>query len=302
MSTSPEEHSALIALLRTRPQGLGWAELTQQMLQRGSAMDVLRSLTGDQLFLTSEQEAELESAARDLGGWAAEGLTFTSVLDNDYPRRLRDIHQVPPFLFARGDLRPDEIAVSVVGSRAASEQGVKMATSVAHALVEEGIAVISGLAAGIDAAAHRATLAAGGRPVGVIGTGIRIQYPAANRDLHADIARSGLLVSQFWPDSPPRKPSFPMRNATMSGYGVATVVIQAGEHSGARIQARLAVEHGRPVILSDHVLEATTWAKALQSRPGVHIAASTSDVVSIVRDLRDLDLEIDGTLNSLMAL
>lgn len=302
MSTASDEHAALVALLRLRPEGLRWAELTQRVLEHGSARAALRALTGDQLFLTSAQEDELEAAAKDLSAWAAEGMTFTTVLDEDYPRKLRDIHQVPPFLFALGDLRPDEVAVSVVGARAASAQGIKMATSVARALVEESVAVISGLAAGIDTAAHRATIEAGGRPVGIIGTGIRLQYPAANRVLHDEVARSGLLLSQFWPDAPPRKQSFPMRNATMSGYGLATVVIEAGEHSGARIQARLAVEHGRPVILSDLVLKSTAWAKDLEGRPGVHIAASTHEVMDTIRDIRDLDREVQGTLRSLVAL
>ena len=265
-------------------------------------MAALRVLTGDQLFLTSAQEAELEGAARELDAWADEGMTFTTVLDDNYPLKLRDIHQVPPFLFSRGELRPDEVAVSVVGSRAANAQGVKMATSVAQALVEEGVAVISGLAAGIDTAAHSATLAAGGRPVGIIGTGMRLQYPSTNRTLHNEVASSGLLLSQFWPDAPPRKQSFPMRNAIMSGYGLATVVIQAGEHSGARIQARLAVEHGRPVILSNLVLNSTEWAKDLQGRPAVHVAASTQEVISIIRHFRDLDREVQGTLHSLLAL
>lgn len=301
MSTR-EERAGLVALLRLRPQNMNWAELTQHVLERGSATAALRALSGDPLFFTSALEAQLEAAAKDLDTWGAEGMLFTTVLDHDYPHRLRDIHQVPPFLFARGDLRSDEIAVSVVGSRAASTQGVKMATSVAHALVQDEIAVISGLAAGIDTAAHRATLDVGGRPVGVIGTGLRIQYPAANRELHDAVARNGVLLSQFWPDAAPRKQSFPMRNATMSGYGLATVVIEAGEHSGARIQARLAVEHGRSVILSDLVLKSTAWAKDLQRRPGVYAAASTKEVMEIIRALRDRDREVQGTLRSLIAL
>lgn len=296
-----EEQAALVALLRLRPQGLRWTELTEHVLEHGSALAALRFLTGDQLFLTGDQEAELAAAARDLRAWHEEGLLFTTVLDVDYPTRLRDVHQVPPFLFARGELRPGDVGVSVVGSRNASEQGIKMATSVAHALVDDGISVISGLAAGIDTAAHRATLGAGGRAVGVIGTGIRLRYPAANRELHEQVSRHGLLLSQFWPDAPPRKQTFPMRNATMSGYGVATVVIEAGEHSGARIQARLAVEHGRPVILTDLVLEATDWAKYLRDRPGVHVAGSTQEVVALVRGLRALNDDVASTLHALSA-
>jgi DNA processing protein len=302
MTSAHDEQAALLALLRLRPQALRWPELTQHVLEHGSAVAALLNLTGDQLFLTADQRAELDTAAKDLEGWRAEGLIFSTVLDHDYPARLRDIHQVPPFVFARGDLRTDDVAVSVVGSRDATEQGVKMATSVAQALVGEGISVISGLATGIDTAAHQATLEAGGRPVGIIGTGIRLQYPAANRGLHRQVAERGLLLSQFWPDAPPQKHTFPMRNATMSGYGVATVVIQAGEHSGARIQARMAVEHGRPVILTDLVLNSTAWAKELRDRPGVQIATSTQDVVDVIRGLRALDQDIASTLHALSAL
>src|SRR5581483_252563 len=112
---------------------------------------------------------------------------------------------------------------------------------------------ISGLAAGIDTAAHTAALESGGRTVAVIGTGITRCYPAANIELQEAIAHSGLVLSQFWPESSASKASFPMRNATMSAYGRATIVVEASEQSGARIQARLAVAHGRPVVLMNSV-------------------------------------------------
>ncbi len=104
-----------------------------------------------------------------------------------------------------------------------------------------GITVISGLAAGIDTAAHVAALDAGGRTVAVLGTGINRVYPAANRELQERIACEGLVLSQFWPDAAATKKSFPLRNATMSGYGRVTIVGEAGETSGARIQARVCV-------------------------------------------------------------
>jgi DNA processing protein len=170
----------------------------------------------------------------------------------------------------------------VVGSRAASADGLRIAANVARGLVDRGVTVLSGLAAGIDTAAHRATLDAGGRPVGVIGTGITRSYPAENRALHDEVATHGALVSQFMPDAPPQKHTFPMRNATMSGMGLASVVVEAGEHSGARIQARVAIEHGRPVILSDRVVENTRWGRGLQGRPGVYVASSTAEVMDVV--------------------
>lgn len=169
--------------------------------------------------------------------------------------------------------------------RKASDRGLAIAAGVAHELVARGVTVAAGLALGIDTAAHSAALADGGRTVAVIGTGINKVYPAKNRDLHEEIASHGLLLSQFWPDAPPQKQNFLMRNATMSGYGLATVVVEAGEHSGARAQARIAVEHGRPVILTDLVVGRNDWAQALVGRPGIHVASSLKSVLDAVDQL-----------------
>jgi DNA processing protein len=197
---------------------------------------------------------------------------------------------MPPVLFVKGELRPDEVGVSVVGSRNATPRGRSIATNVAEALTERGISVISGPAAGIDGTAHEATHKAGGRPIGIIGTGIRRVYPASHRELHKQVAAAGALVSQFLPDAPPTKQSFPMRNVTMLGLGRASIIIEAGERSGARIQARVAVEHGRPVILTDIVVKATEWGHALRDRPGVYVAGSVAEVMGIVeRVLADHD-------------
>jgi DNA processing protein len=145
--------------------------------------------------------------------------------------------------------------------------------------------VIAGLVRGIDTVAHRATLDAGGRTVAVIGTGIGQVYPAENRGLQQEIAARGLVLSQFWPDAPPQKHTFLMRNATMSGYGLATVVVEAGQTSGAQAQARMAVEHGRQVILTDRVVAGNEWAQQLIGRPGVHVAGSVAAVLVIVEQV-----------------
>src|SRR5699024_12355289 len=104
-----------------------------------------------------------------------------------------------------------------------------------------------GLAEGVDSAAHRAALDCGGRTVAVLGTGINRCYPRQHKELQEEVAKRGLLLSQFLPDAPPTKTSFPMRNAVMRGYAAATIVVEAGEYSGARIQARYALAHGRPL-------------------------------------------------------
>lgn len=226
---------------------------------------------------------------------------MSTVLDESYPVQLAGVQEAPPILFALGDLRRTDLAVSVVGSRKASEFGLQVAGDVAKGLAHEGITVLSGLAEGIDTAAHEAALGAHGRTVAVIGTGIRRQYPATNRELHGEIARRGLLLSQFWPDAPPTRYTFPMRNATMSGYGITTVVVEAGETSGARIQARVAVEHGRPVILTSLVVDRNEWAKALQGRPRVFVASSADEVFSHVRAIRQQDRELEEWLTRLVS-
>lgn len=280
-----DERAALVALLQTRPRGLRWAEITAEVLESASALEVWHRFVPATLVELPGQPDALESAAQDLDLWARQGSRLVTILDSNYPVRLRGIHQAPPVLFARGSLIRDDSAVSVVGSRKASDRGLAIAAGVARELVARGVTVAAGLALGIDTAAHRAALADGGRTVAVIGTGINEVYPAENRDLHEEVAARGLLLSQFWPDAPPQKQNFLMRNATMSGYGLATVVVEAGEHSGARAQARMAVEHGRPVILTDLVVERNDWARALVDRPGVHVASSLSSALDVVDQL-----------------
>jgi DNA processing protein len=206
------------------------------------------------------------------------------VLDGTYPALLRDIRERPPILFTRGRLTEDTRAIAVVGSRNASDRGLGIAGTIAAELARQGITVVSGLARGVDAAAHRAALEAGGRTVAVIGTGISRCYPSEHRHLQQEIAERGLVVSQFWPDAPPRREHFPMRNAVMSGYSAATVVVEAGEHSGVRVQTRLALEHGRQVVLLADLLH-LEWARALADRPTVTVAADPDELFSAVHTI-----------------
>ncbi len=210
------ERAALVALLQARPGGMRRADITAEVLAAGGALEVWQRLVPAVLIDAPGEPDPLDAAAQEITAWAEQGWTLVTVLDRDYPTRLRGIHQAPPVLFARGALIRDEPAVSVVGSRKASERGLSIATAVARELVARRITVISGLARGIDTAAHRATLAAGGRTVAIIGTGINQIYPPENRDLQEEIASRGLLLSQFWPNTPPQKHHFPLRNATIS--------------------------------------------------------------------------------------
>ena len=297
--TARRERAALVALLRERPGDRGWAEITAGVLQAGSAVSVWQHLVPPVLVNPPGEADPLDAAAAQIVGWADQGWRVLSILDEDYPARLRAIHQAPPVLFARGTVIRDDVAVSVVGSRTASPRGLDIAAGVARELVARGMTVLGGLALGIDAAAHRAALGSGGRTVGVIGTGIDRAYPAPNRELQEQIAERGLVLSQFWPGAPPQRHNFLMRNATMSGYGLATVVVEAGEQSGSRAQARIAVEHGRPVILTSLVVERNDWARALVGRPGVHVADRLQAVLDVVDQLIGEPAAVGAALNRL---
>jgi len=293
--------AALVALLNVRPDGLMWPDITAEVVAGGSALAVWEQHSTPALFPFPGEQDPLAEALLSVRSWMADNFRVLMITDTDYPSRLRGIHQAPPILFARGEVRADDPAVSVVGSRKASPEGLRLAADVARALTAEGLTVLSGLASGIDAAGHRAALDEGGRTVALIGSGIRRYYPAENRDLQDEIGQRGLVLSQFWPDAPPRRQHFPMRNAAMSGYGLATVVVEAGEHSGARIQARMAVEHGRPVILSNLVARRTAWGKALLGRPAVYQANTAGEAVAIVRQIEQRRQNVDDELQRLYA-
>lgn len=165
-----------------------------------------------------------------------------------YPRLLREIPDPPPLLFVRGTLMPeDELAIAIVGTRHASHYGLTMAERLAGGLARAGLTVISGLARGIDAAAHRGALAAGGRTVAVLGSGVDSVYPPEHANLAEDILQQGALVSEFPPRAAPHGGRFPQRNRVISGMSLGTIVVEAGEKSGALITARHAMEQNREV-------------------------------------------------------
>jgi DNA processing protein len=270
--------AALVALLR-QPK-VKWLEVTADVIAEGDAVAVFQKQMGghDTLFANGDTLAEAEN---EIHTWEADGIGVHTLFDDSYPTRLRDIHQMPPIVFTRGTLAGDRRAVAVVGTRKPTDRGIEIAEAIASALAESGVTVVSGLAQGIDTAAHTAALRAGGRTVAVIGTGVNRHYPAANKALQDQIVREGLLLSQFWPDASPTRHTFPMRNAVMSGYAAATVVVEAAYQSGARMQARLALQHGRPVVLADSLL-VHDWAQNYAKRPGVWVVSTTEELIGAV--------------------
>ena len=214
----------------------------------------------------------------------AVGARLVTVLDRDrYPSNLRVIPSPPPFLFYRGELGKDDArSVAVVGTRRASEEGRARARSLATKLSEVGVTVVSGLARGIDTEAHTATLDARGRTIAVIGTGILRTYPKENAQLADRIADRGAVVSQFWPDAPPTRYSFPTRNAVMSGISQGTAVIEASETSGAKMQARIALEQGKRAFLMASLVTNEPWAQRYLERGAIQVE-SVDDVLRWLR-------------------
>jgi DNA processing protein len=286
------ETSALIALLRRG--GQPWHRIGALAEEVGSAIAVLNGDYEDPaeqsaptLFDASPHDApDLDAIATEVEAWQAEGMQVVTVLDDEYPENLRAVFNRPPILFIRGNLIDQDCrSVAIVGARRASEAGQRRAGAIARQMAEAGFTVFSGLAVGIDTAGHRAALEAGGRTVAVIGTGLRRHYPAQNASLQREIAERCAVISQFWPDQPPTKTTFPQRNITMSGLSLATVVVEASHTSGARLQARYALEHGRPVLLAESLVDQHEWAQSYAQRPGVHVVSQPSEIVELIERL-----------------
>jgi len=166
-----------------------------------------------------------------------------------YPANLREIPLPPERLWVRGRLEADDtLAIAIVGAREATQYGIGCAERLAADLAARGITIISGLARGIDSAAHRGALRAGGRTIAVLGSGVDVIYPPENRRLALEVAEGGAVVSQFAPGTPPLAGYFPVRNRVIAGLSLGVVVVEAAEKSGSLITAGLAGELGREVM------------------------------------------------------
>lgn len=289
------ERAALVQLLRLK--SLKRAEVPSLVEEAGSATAVLKSRLTPELTLFQESdpyEDSVREAENEIVRWERDsGLSVLSVLDEDYPANLRMVYDRPAILFVQGNLEPqDERSVAIVGTRSASDDALVEARRAAVRCVEADYTVLSGLARGVDSTAHRGAIEAGGRTIAVIGTGLNHSYPKENADLQREIAERFAVISQFWPDQPPTKYTFPMRNAVMSGLAKATLVIEASGTSGAKMQARLALEHGRPVFLMRRLLK-HDWARQYAQREGTHII---DDAAEMIDQLENIEAESEAML------
>jgi len=212
-----------------------------------------------------------------------------TLVDHDFPAGLRALYDSPPFIFVAGQLTEDDNkTVAIVGSRNASEYGRATAARLAGDLSHHGVTVVSGLALGVDSSAHRGALAAGGRTIAVLGSGIDVIYPRENKGLYKEIAEQGAVVSEFFPGIDPSPGHFPRRNRVISGLSQAVVVVEAGEKSGALVTADLALSQGKKLFAIPGPLSSrmSTGTNDL-IKSGAALLTSVEDIFSVLPELKN---------------
>lgn len=245
VTLTPHERSEIRALLalRERP-GLGDRGIRKLLDRTGSAVGALKALEGGGVDGNrSEVDSEMDS-------WKEGGFGVIPMTSPSYPASLMELVDPPPLLFLRGDKALlTEPAVAIVGSRRATEAGRRAAERIGRILAEAGVTVVSGLALGIDGAAHRGALQGGGKTLAVLGCGLGRVYPAAHRGLFREIGRKGLLVSEFLPGESALPHHFPKRNRVIAALSRAVVVVEAGNKSGALITVDHGLDLGREIFV-----------------------------------------------------
>ncbi|MDA8261837.1 MAG: DNA-protecting protein DprA [Actinomycetota bacterium] len=228
--------------------------------------------------------AALHSALRHSGALEPDDRVL-ALGDGDYPPVLAQVPGAPRFLFVHGrlELLDGRPALAVVGTREPTDAGRRRARKLGYLLAKLGIVVVSGLARGIDGEAHRGALAIGGDTVAVLGTPLSRTYPQEHAALQVQIGTVGALVSQFHPAAGIKRHFFPMRNATMSGLCLGTVVVEASETSGALIQARQCLQQGRKLFIPQSALDnpRLTWPKRFLSQ-GAHAFREIDDLMRVL--------------------
>jgi DNA processing protein len=267
-------------------------KIQASLLQRfGSAGAVLsqssaslRSISGigDRVVEGLRNPALRQSASAMLAQCQNSGVELLASNESAYPCRLTEICDAPVLLYAKGKLQPqDDLAIAVVGSRRCTAYGRRQAEKLAGGLARAGFTIISGLARGIDGAAHRGALNAGGRTIAVLATGVRDIYPPEHADLAMDITQQGALISEFPLDQVGRPGLFPQRNRIISGMCLGTIVVEAARNSGALYTARHAQEQGREVFAVPGQVDSLASAGCHELiRDGVTLIRNVDDVIA----------------------
>ena len=280
----------LSALVQLSLLPLRQRQFTGERLRAGTPpASILEELLEQSVHQLDKRPTIAERASRALRVAEHAGIMAIGWGATAYPQALAAIFDPPPVLWIRGDARALHAqAVAIVGSRAASPYALAVAERLAADLAARGIVVVSGLARGVDSAAHRGALGAAtgthDATVAVLGSGVDVVYPAEHKALARDIEGGGAIVSELVPRTPPRPEFFPLRNRIISGLSRAVVVIEAGERSGSLITARCALEQGRDVLaVPGNVLSGRNRGAHALLRDGAKIVETADDILEELR-------------------
>ena len=280
---SDPARAALLDFITLTLLPLGWGLRIAEGLRAGrSAADMLDSVGAAFRNERGESVADLRRRAHDALTAAGEiGIEPLAWDAASYPVALTTIVDPPPVVWVRGSIEVlNRDAVAIVGARAASPYGLSVAERLASDVAAAGLVIVSGMARGVDSAAHRGALAAGGLTVAVLGSGVDVIYPPEHAPLARDIEKAGAVISELVPGTPPLSHFFPLRNRIISGLCRAVVVIEAGEKSGSLITARMALEQGRDVLaVPGNVLSGRNRGAHGLLRDGAKIVESADDIL-----------------------
>ncbi len=266
--------------------GAGSLSINPLLDRFGSAFEIYRAEPEE---LRGFGRCERRLNKKDLSGASAIcrrceelGVDVISMADDRYPARLRAIQNPPAVLYCRGklpDLNP-RLCVAVVGTRKMSEYGCRATYKISYGLSEAGVVTVSGMALGVDSITACAAFATGGHTVAVLGSGIDVVYPSANRPIYDELMRSGTVMSEYPPGTRPSQYTFPLRNRIISGISQATFVVEGDENSGAMITARYAVVQGRELFaLPGNIGESNSQGTNNMIRDGAHPVGSAADII-----------------------
>jgi len=223
-----------------------------------------------------------EDAAAQMDKVAEAGALLITMGDPRYPQPLREIFDPPVLLFARGRVELlQSLIVAVVGTRRPTPYGLAVSERISGDLAHAGLTIVSGMARGVDSAAHKGALAAGGDTVAVLGCGVDVVYPAENRKLAADLAVKGLIVSEFPMGATAFPQNFPIRNRIISGISLGVLVVEGAQYSGSAITAKLAMDQGREVFaIPGNITNKLAWGPNLLIKQGAKLVQDWNDIVS----------------------
>jgi DNA processing protein len=254
---------------------------TPQAIFRASASELEGAGLSGAIARSIASGCSFEDAATQQQKLREAGAQLITLGDPRYPDALRRIFDPPPVLFARGRIELlSSVCIGVVGTRHPTPYGVAAAERLSGDLARAGVTITSGMARGIDTAAHKATLAAQGSTIAVLGCGVDIVYPSENRKLAAEIATKGLMLSEFPMEATAFPQNFPIRNRIISGLSAGILVIEGAQYSGSSITARLAIDQGREVFaVPGNITSKMSWGPNLLIKQGAKLVQDWNDVV-----------------------